>query len=213
MLAAHPGIGFVVVATEPGRWPSARKAPTTSRPATVVGVDPLALFGPDAVGDFLRASRRTPTPPTSTSTRSYDPVLDEVAAFEELVGLPRRPGRLADPTAARAPGGVGDRRGPARRPRPAARGGHGAPPARALARAARPPHEPGTGRAGGRRRPRRRPPPDPGAAPLAQAGTGSDDRRARPWPRSRTARGTRPRAMSSPGVRGAKSVSTADRTT
>ena len=31
-------------------------------------------------------SRRSPTRPTSTSTRSYDPVLDEVSAFEELVG-------------------------------------------------------------------------------------------------------------------------------
>ena len=85
MLAAHPGIGFVVVATEQG--PVALGAEGTHDLTTgeVVGVDPLALFGTDAVGDFIHVSSYANAPDIYVNSL-YDPVLDEVAAFEELVG-------------------------------------------------------------------------------------------------------------------------------
>ena len=85
MLAAHPGIGFVVVATDHG--PVALGADGTHDLTTgeVVGQDPLALFGPDAVGDFIHVSSY-PNAPDIYLNSLYDPVLDEVAAFEELVG-------------------------------------------------------------------------------------------------------------------------------
>ncbi len=85
MLAAHPGIGFVVVATDHG--PVALGADGTHDLTTgeVVGDDPLALFGPDAVGDFIHVSAY-PNAPDIYVNSLYDPVLDEVAAFEELVG-------------------------------------------------------------------------------------------------------------------------------
>ena len=85
MLAAHPGIGFVVVATDHG--PVALGADGTHDLTTgeVVGEDPLALFGPDAVGDFIHVSSY-PNAPDIYLNSLYDPVLDEVAAFEELVG-------------------------------------------------------------------------------------------------------------------------------
>src|SRR6478752_4845097 len=85
MLAAHPGIGFVVVATEQG--PVALGAEGTHDLTTgeVVGVDPLALFGTDAVGDFIHVSSYENAPDIYVNSL-YDPILDEVAAFEELVG-------------------------------------------------------------------------------------------------------------------------------
>ena len=85
MLAAHPGIGFVVVATDHG--PVALGADGTHDLTTgeIVGEDPLALFGPDAVGDFIHVSSYANAPDIYVNSL-YDPVLDEVAAFEELVG-------------------------------------------------------------------------------------------------------------------------------
>ncbi|GAA4397150.1 phage holin family protein [Fodinibacter luteus] len=84
-LSAHPGIGFVVVLGDAG--PVALGAAGTHDLATgeVVGDDPLAPFGPDAVGDFLHVSA-FPNAPDIYVNSLYDPVLDEVAAFEELVG-------------------------------------------------------------------------------------------------------------------------------
>ncbi len=85
MLAAHPGIGFVVVATDHG--PVALGAEGTHDLTTgeVVGEDPLAPFGTDAVGDFIHVSSYANAPDIYVNSL-YDPVLDEVAAFEELVG-------------------------------------------------------------------------------------------------------------------------------
>ena len=85
VLAAHPGIGFVVVQTDAG--PVALGAQGTHDLTTgdVVGIDPLARFGPDAASDFLRVSS-FPNAPDIYVNSSYDPVLDEVSAFEELVG-------------------------------------------------------------------------------------------------------------------------------
>jgi hypothetical protein len=84
-LAAHPGIGFVVVLGDDG--PVALGAAGTHDLTTdeVVGIDPLALFGPDAREDFLRVCAFDDAPDIYVNSL-YDPVLDEVAAFEELVG-------------------------------------------------------------------------------------------------------------------------------
>ncbi len=84
-LAAHPGIGFVVARGDDG--PVALGAGGTHDLLTgeVIGVDPLAPFGPDAAGDFLRVCSFDDAPDIYVNSL-YDPVLDEVAAFEELVG-------------------------------------------------------------------------------------------------------------------------------
>ena len=84
MLASHPGVGFVVVATDHGPMALGAREPTTST-GDVVGEDPLALFGPDAVGDFIHVSAYANAPDIYVNSL-YDPVLDEVVAFEELVG-------------------------------------------------------------------------------------------------------------------------------
>ena len=84
-LANHPGVGFVVVMTADG--PVALGASGTHDLVTgeVVGIDPLVLFGPDAASDFVRVAS-FPNAPDIYLNSLYDPVLDEVAAFEELVG-------------------------------------------------------------------------------------------------------------------------------
>ncbi len=84
-LSAHPGIGFVVVTGSTG--PIALGAAGTHDLGTgeVVGEDPLALFGPDAAADFIHVMSFENAPDTYVNSL-YDPVLDEVAAFEELVG-------------------------------------------------------------------------------------------------------------------------------
>ena len=84
-LATHPGIGFVVVDTEEG--PTALGAAGSHRLSTgqVTGEDPLTPFGPGAAADFARVMTFANAPDIYVNS-SYDPVLDEVSAFEELVG-------------------------------------------------------------------------------------------------------------------------------
>ena len=84
-LAGHPGIGFVVVLGDDGPVALAENGTHDLVTGDVVGVDPLALFGPDARGDFLRVCSFDDAPDIYVNSL-YDPVLDEVAAFEELVG-------------------------------------------------------------------------------------------------------------------------------
>ena len=84
-LAGHPGIGFLVAMTERGPLavgPAGTHDLTTGR---VTGTDPLTGFGADARADFLRAASFEHAPDIYVNS-VYDPVLDEVAAFEELVG-------------------------------------------------------------------------------------------------------------------------------
>ena len=52
---------------------------------TVIGDDPLLGYGPDVRADYLRASQFAHAPDIYVNS-VYEPVLDEVAAFEELVG-------------------------------------------------------------------------------------------------------------------------------
>ena len=175
MLAAHPGIGFVVVATDHG--PVALGADGTHDLTTgaVVGQDPLALFGTDAVGDFIHVSSYENAPDIYVNSL-YDPILDEVAAFEELVGChgglggwQTRP-LIVHPAQWPIDEDLLDERGRLRGAdtvhhqmvRWLERLGHRtnlAPDAPVEAAAARRSTAAGT---------------DPGAAPLAQAGTGSD---------------------------------------
>jgi hypothetical protein len=84
-LAEHPGIGFVVVLADGGPVALGRAGTHDLTTGEVVGVDPLALFGPDAREDFLRVAGFANAPDIYLNSL-YDPVLDEVAAFEELVG-------------------------------------------------------------------------------------------------------------------------------
>ena len=85
-LVKHPAIGFVVVDTE-SQGPVAINEGGVHRlrDGTVDGVDPLAPFGPRAPGEFARVAS-FPNAPDIYVNSMYDPVLDEVAAFEELVG-------------------------------------------------------------------------------------------------------------------------------
>lgn len=85
-LAGHPGVGFVLVRS------AADGAVVVGTNGTcyldrdeVVGEDPLAGFGPDAADDLRRLDAMPNVGDLVLNSR-LDPVTDEVAAFEELVG-------------------------------------------------------------------------------------------------------------------------------
>lgn len=85
-LASHPGVGFVLVRS------AADGAVVVGASGTryldrdeVVGDDPLAGFGPNA-DDDLRRLDAMPNVGDLVLNSRLDPVTDEVAAFEELVG-------------------------------------------------------------------------------------------------------------------------------
>ena len=85
-LAAHPGIGFILVRSEAlgavALGPAGARYLDDDR---VEGVDPLALFGPNAA-DHLRRLDGFSNVGDLLVNSSYDAELEEVAAFEELVG-------------------------------------------------------------------------------------------------------------------------------
>jgi hypothetical protein len=83
-LAGHPGVGLVVVDDD---GPVAVGAAGVHRLAdgTVEGADPLLPYGPQARADLLRHQRSAHVGDLVLIS-SVDPVTDEVAAFEELVG-------------------------------------------------------------------------------------------------------------------------------
>ena len=97
-LVGHPEIGFVLVRTAAGHsvvlGPTAA---TTWRPAAVTGVDPLEPFGPAAV-DQVREVDAYRTAADLMINSRYDPVLDEVAAFEHQVSSHGGARRAADPS-------------------------------------------------------------------------------------------------------------------
>lgn len=84
-LADNDSIGFVVVMTQQGPLAIGSHGTHLLTDGTVTGEDPLCGYGPDARADFLRAAQ-FPHAPDLYLNSVYDPVLDEVAAFEELVG-------------------------------------------------------------------------------------------------------------------------------
>jgi hypothetical protein len=85
-LRGHPGIGFVLVRSELDGpvvlGDSGRRVLGTGR---VDGEDPLTPFGPNAAAHVARTAA-FPHCPDILVNGSYWPELDEVAAFEELVG-------------------------------------------------------------------------------------------------------------------------------
>ncbi len=85
-LASHPGIGVVVVRTV-DHGPVAIGAAGSHRlvDGVVEGVDPLLPYGPFAARDVL-AHQHLDNVGDLVVISSYDPVTEEVCAFEELVG-------------------------------------------------------------------------------------------------------------------------------
>jgi hypothetical protein len=85
-LAAHPGIGFVLVKTAAlGSVAIGRAGVHHLADGRVDGDDPLAPFGP-RTADHVRRIDAFAHVGDLLINSSYDPELDEVAAFEELVG-------------------------------------------------------------------------------------------------------------------------------
>lgn len=84
-LVVHPGVGFVVVDTaEHGPVALGPHGEHRVRDGVIVGVDPLARFGPHAPAFVLRAASMPESPDIYVNSLLDD--LDEVAAFEPLVG-------------------------------------------------------------------------------------------------------------------------------
>jgi uncharacterized membrane protein YvlD (DUF360 family) len=84
-LASHPGVGFVLVeCAEHGPLAIGGSGRRVLRTGVVEGVDPLAVFGPDAVEQVSRVAGYTNLPDLMVNSL-YDPHTDEVAAFEHQV--------------------------------------------------------------------------------------------------------------------------------
>lgn len=85
-LAAHPGIGWVMVRSEAhGALVIGGKGQRRLSDDFVDGEDPLADFGANAA-DHLRRHDSFPHCPDILVNSMYDPVADEVAPFEEFMG-------------------------------------------------------------------------------------------------------------------------------
>lgn len=85
-LAAHPGIGFVLVRSEAlGAVAIGRDGVHHLGSGRIDGEDPLAVFGP-RTADHLRRLDGFAHVGDLLINSAYDPDLDEVCAFEELVG-------------------------------------------------------------------------------------------------------------------------------
>jgi uncharacterized membrane protein YvlD (DUF360 family) len=86
-LAAHPGIGFLLVRSdEHGPLVIGRSGIHHLASGRVEGEDPLAPFGPRAA-DHLRRTDSFRNAPDVLVNSFYDPGVDEGAAFEELIGF------------------------------------------------------------------------------------------------------------------------------
>ena len=84
-LAAHPGIGLVIVRDVDGPVALGTAGSHRLRDGLVRGVDPLLPYGPEARNDLLRHQESAHVGDLVLIS-AVDPVTDEVAAFEELVG-------------------------------------------------------------------------------------------------------------------------------
>jgi hypothetical protein len=84
-LAAHPGIGLVIVRHADGPVALGTSGSHRLSDGLVRGVDPLVPYGPEARHDLLRHQESAHVGDLVLIS-VVDPVTDEVAAFEELVG-------------------------------------------------------------------------------------------------------------------------------
>ena len=84
-LATHPGVGFVVVLGATGPVAIGAAGAINLATGDVTGEDPLEGWPEQARADFVRVSAFANAPDIYLNSL-YDPVLGEVAAFEELVG-------------------------------------------------------------------------------------------------------------------------------
>ncbi|WP_407676917.1 alkaline phosphatase family protein [Phytohabitans aurantiacus] len=84
-LVAHPGIGLVVVDDEDGPVAIGRRGSHRLRDGAVEGEDPLLPYGPMARRDLLRHQEMAHVGDLVVLS-VVEPGVDEVAAFEELVG-------------------------------------------------------------------------------------------------------------------------------
>ncbi len=94
-LAAHPGVGFVMVrSAEHGplvfgdagiRSLDDGAGEASAIGAAIAGGDPLAIFGPDAADDLRRLDGMADVGDLLVNSR-YDPDTEEVASFEKLIG-------------------------------------------------------------------------------------------------------------------------------
>jgi uncharacterized membrane protein YvlD (DUF360 family) len=86
-LAAHPGIGFVMVRSELfGPMVIGSQGVHYLDDERVEGTDPLAVFGPNIVHHLRRTDSFSNAPDILVNS-FYDPDSDEGAAFEELIGF------------------------------------------------------------------------------------------------------------------------------
>ena len=84
-LAAHPGVGLVVVQDDDGPVALGTAGSHRLRDGFVQGQDPLLPYGPRAAADLLRHQEAAHVGDL-VLVSSVDPNTDEIAAFEELVG-------------------------------------------------------------------------------------------------------------------------------
>jgi hypothetical protein len=84
-LVASPGVGFVLVASAAGSLVIGARGQRNLATGEVVGVDPLAVFGGRAVEQVAEVDAYPNVADVMVNGR-YDPVRDEVAAFEGQVG-------------------------------------------------------------------------------------------------------------------------------
>ncbi|WP_084039110.1 alkaline phosphatase family protein [Demequina sp. NBRC 110053] len=84
-LAAHAAIGFAVVRTEDGPLAIGERGTRDLHTGVITGDDPLAGYPAHTAADFARASA-FPDAPDIYVNSVYNASMDEVAAFEELVG-------------------------------------------------------------------------------------------------------------------------------
>jgi uncharacterized membrane protein YvlD (DUF360 family) len=85
-LASHPGVGAILLASEAhGSLVVGREGIAYLSEGRVEGVDPVAQYGGRAVEAFKRLDGMAHVPDLSVISL-YDPVFEEAAAFEELIG-------------------------------------------------------------------------------------------------------------------------------
>jgi uncharacterized membrane protein YvlD (DUF360 family) len=85
-LAEHPGVGLLMVRSEVhGPMAFGPRGVRYLEDGRVEGEDPTEIFGPHTVMSLLREDAMTHAPDLLLLSQ-YDPVMGEVAAFEELIG-------------------------------------------------------------------------------------------------------------------------------